>query len=98
MKNVNITDMREKLSDYVSYVLSGGTIILWRQRKRIAKIIPFRSEKPSESDSEFVALQAQGLVRLPEDVGLPELLAGCPGAPSTPADLGALVTADRAER
>ncbi len=102
MKNVNITNIREKLSDYISYVLSGGTVLLWRQKKRVAKIVPYEGERATTQQAGFDSLCARGLVSLGESPGITATLAKCPAAPTLKLDerteLTALINADREER
>ncbi len=99
MKNVNITDIREKLSEYIRYVLSGGTVVLWRHEKRVAKIIPDYASAPGLDDSEFSAQIASGVMQPPESYVGKNFFGKIGEAPVVAsAELSRIVIEDRADR
>lgn len=63
MKSVNIAELKNRLSFYLNDVKAGEEILVRDRDIPIAKIVPLSQV---ESDTELVALAAQGKVRLGE--------------------------------
>ncbi len=81
MKNTNLTELREKLAEYIRYVAGGGTVMIWKHDKAVAKIISAYSEKPSKEDSEFQEQIARGLIRPPEEYSRTDVTGALDKAP-----------------
>ena len=92
---VNVTELRSRLSAYLSRVRSGEEILIRDRNLAIAKIVPLA--KTEDFDEEILDLAAQGLVRMPDkNLDLKAFLA-IP-APHIPlAKLRAAIEAEREE-
>jgi prevent-host-death family protein len=64
MRTVNIAELKNKLSSYITYAKAGETIVIRDRNLPVAKLIPFVAEDASEED---LALVAAGIMRLPEN-------------------------------
>ncbi len=62
--SVNVTELRSRLSAYLSRVRSGEEILIRDRNLAIAKMVPLA--KTESFDEEALDLAAQGLVRLPD--------------------------------
>lgn len=63
MRTVNIAELKNKLSSYLTYAKAGETIIIRDRNTPVAKLIPFVPDDVSDED---LALVAAGIMRLPE--------------------------------
>jgi len=63
MRTVNIAELKNKLSSYLTYAKAGETIIIRDRNTPVAKLIPFVADDVSDED---MALVAAGIMRLPE--------------------------------
>ncbi len=63
MRSVNIAELKDRLSSYVTFVKAGETVIVRERNLPVAKLIPFVAEDASEEELELVA---KGILRLPE--------------------------------
>src|SRR5512138_3227991 len=63
--SVNVTELRNRLSTYLSRVRGGEEILVRDRKLAIAKIVPL--SKTEDFDEELQQMAAQGLVRLPEE-------------------------------
>ena len=63
--SVNVTELRTRLSTYLSRVRGGEEILVRDRKLAVAKIVPL--SKTEGFDEELQQLAAQGLVRLPEE-------------------------------
>lgn len=61
MKNVNVAELKNKLSAYLDQVEQGEEIVVKNRAKAVAKIIPLKSSQTSEEWE----LVVQGKLRLP---------------------------------
>lgn len=62
MRSVNIADLKNRLSTYLSYAKSGEEVIIRDRNLPVAKLVPFTSENATEEE---LLLVAQGKLRLP---------------------------------
>jgi len=63
MQTVNIAQLKDKLSSYLTLVKAGQEIVIRDRNLPVAKLIPFVSESASDEE---MALVASGAMRLPE--------------------------------
>jgi prevent-host-death family protein len=63
MRSVNIAELKNRLSTYVTFARGGEEIIIWDRNLPVAKLIPFASGSASEDE---LLLVAAGKMRLPE--------------------------------
>jgi prevent-host-death family protein len=63
MRSVNVAELKNRLSTYLSYAKSGEVVIIRDRNLPVAKLIPFIAEDASEEE---LALVAAGAMRLPE--------------------------------
>jgi prevent-host-death family protein len=94
MRSVNVADLKNRLSYYLSEVRAGGEILVRDRNTPIAKIIPITDG--CEADHELRALAAQGKVRLPEIV-LDESFWDLPAPRVAPAVLKRVMEDERSE-
>ena len=64
MRSVNIADLKNRLSRYLSEVREGEELLVRDRNTPIAKIVPLSSEH--DADAEDLSLVASGQLRLPE--------------------------------
>ncbi len=64
MKTVNIADLKNRLSQYLSEVKAGKEIVVRDRNLPIAKIVPIH--RNASEDDELLALAAEGKIRLAE--------------------------------
>ena len=64
MKSVNIAELKNRLSAYLSEVKSGEEILVRDRNNPIAKIVPII--RSSGQDEELIALAAKGKLRMGE--------------------------------
>jgi prevent-host-death family protein len=64
MRSVNVAELKNRLSTYLTYAKSGEVVIIRDRNLPIAKLIPFIAEDVS---NEELALVAAGAIRLPEE-------------------------------
>jgi prevent-host-death family protein len=63
MRSVNIAELKNRLSAYITFAKAGEEVIIRDRNRPVAKLVPFVAEGLSEEDMELVA---KGLMRLPE--------------------------------
>jgi antitoxin (DNA-binding transcriptional repressor) of toxin-antitoxin stability system len=66
MKRANISELRDRLSQYLDHVRSGGRVLIFDRDKPIAEIVPIGSRAGgfTATDAErLVVLERDGLVR-----------------------------------
>ena len=63
MRSVNVAELKNRLSTYLTYAKSGEVVIIRDRNLPVAKLIPFIAEDASEEE---LALVAAGAMRLPE--------------------------------
>jgi prevent-host-death family protein len=63
MRTVNIAELKNKLSAYLTFAKAGEEVIIRDRNKPIAKLVPYLPDGLSKDDLELVAL---GHMRLPE--------------------------------
>jgi prevent-host-death family protein len=63
MRSVNIAELKNRLSTYVTFARAGEEIIIRDRNLPVAKLIPFSAESASEDE---LLLVAAGKMRLPE--------------------------------
>jgi prevent-host-death family protein len=63
MRSVNIAELKNRLSTYVTFARGGEEIIIRDRNLPVAKLIPFSSGNASEEE---LLLVAAGKMRLPE--------------------------------
>ncbi len=68
MRNVNIAELKNHLSNYLDEVQADHEIFIHHRQRPIAKLVPVkREEEPKEVfDEELLALAPVGKARLPE--------------------------------
>jgi prevent-host-death family protein len=64
MRTVNIAELKNRLSHYLSAVRAGEEILVRDRNLPIARIVPLN--RVADGDSELLALAAQGKIRLGE--------------------------------
>jgi len=62
-RTVNIAELKDKLSAYLTYAKAGETVIIRNRNRPVAKLVPFVAEGLSEHELKLVAT---GQIRLPE--------------------------------
>jgi len=62
MKSVNVAELKNRLSFYLSEVKAGEEIVVRDRNTPVARIVPLRDAH--DSDDELLALAAQGKIRL----------------------------------
>jgi len=93
MRAVNLGDLKNNLSRYLSAVRRGEELVVRDRNKPIARIIPFAEGEPDESELE--ELVSLGLARPPRTKDpLPKSFWSEP-LPETDADLVHLIREDR---
>jgi prevent-host-death family protein len=63
MRSVNVAELKNRLSTYLTYAKSGEVVVIRDRNLPVAKLIPFTAEDASEEE---LALAAAGAMRLPE--------------------------------
>ena len=63
MRSVNVAELKNRLSTYLTYAKSGEVIVIRDRNLPVAKLIPFTAADASEEE---LALVAEGAMRLPE--------------------------------
>jgi prevent-host-death family protein len=63
MRSVNIAELKNRLSTYVTFARGGEEIIIRDRNLPVAKLVPFSSDGASEDE---LLLVAAGKMRLPE--------------------------------
>ena len=63
MRTVDITDLRERLNDYLECVRNGEEVVIRDDGAAIARIMPMDSRSSSGDEAELVA---SGTMKLPE--------------------------------
>ena len=72
MRSVNVAELKNQLSKYLSFVKSGEEVVIRDRNLPVAKLVPFSAE---EAQEEELLLVATGKMRLPKTpVKLDELL------------------------
>jgi prevent-host-death family protein len=72
MRSVNIAELKNQLSKYLTFAKSGEEIVIRDRNLPVAKLVPFSSDQGSEED---LLLVAAGKMRLPKnDVKFEELV------------------------
>ena len=64
MRSVNVAELKNRLSTYLTYAKSGEVIVIRDRNSPVAKLIPFTADDASEDE---LALVAAGAMRLPEE-------------------------------
>ena len=64
MKSVNIAELKNRLSLYLTFARSGEEIVVRDRNLPIAKLVPFTAENASDDE---LLLVAAGKMRLPEN-------------------------------
>ena len=64
MKSVNIAELKDRLSLYLSRVKAGEEIVIRDRDRPIARLVPLR--KGDDDDGQLAVLVAKGLIRLGE--------------------------------
>jgi len=93
MRSVNIADLKNNLSRYLSEVRRGSEVVVRDRNKPIAKIVPL--PELGDEESELAELIAQGIARPPRTTrALPKSFWSEP-LPEASVDLIALIREDR---
>ena len=72
MRSVNVAELKNQLSKYLTCAKAGEEIIIRDRNLPVAKLVPFSAEEASEED---LLLVASGIMRLPKrSVKVEELL------------------------
>jgi prevent-host-death family protein len=64
MQQVNIAELKNRLSYYLDKVRGGEELIVRDRQKPIARIVPLTNRE--DEDSELLELVAAGIIKLPE--------------------------------
>jgi prevent-host-death family protein len=62
MRSVNIAELKNRLSTYLTYARNGEVIVIRDRNLPVARLIPFTAEDATEED---LMLAAAGAMRLP---------------------------------
>jgi prevent-host-death family protein len=62
MRTVNIAELKNRLSSYITYAESGEEIVIRHRNRPVARLIPFVAHDETEEE---LALVAAGIMRLP---------------------------------
>ncbi|MBM3502829.1 MAG: type II toxin-antitoxin system prevent-host-death family antitoxin [Alphaproteobacteria bacterium] len=62
MKSVTVSELKDRLSEFLRHVKQGETVIVTDRKRPIAKIEPLRA---AIDDSELQRMAAEGILRLP---------------------------------
>ena len=67
MRSTNISDLRNRLTQYLKEVRAGEEIVVRDRQRPIAKIVPFTIDDDGENDADLVAagLMRKGTGKLP---------------------------------
>lgn len=71
MRSVNVAELKNRLSTYLSYARNGEEIVIRDRNLPVARLIPFAGGDASEEE---LLLVAQGKMKLPEKPLTPERL------------------------
>jgi len=72
MRSVNIAELKNQLSKYLSFAREGEEIVIRDRNLPVAKLVPFSTEDANEEE---LLLVAAGRMRLPESsINVDELL------------------------
>jgi len=72
MRSVNVAELKNRLSKYLTYVKGGEEIVIRDRNLPVAKLVPFSADEGSEEELQLVAA---GKMRLPKNnLKLDELL------------------------
>ena len=72
MRSVNVAELKNRLSKYLTFAKAGEEIIIRDRNLPVAKLVPFSTDEGSEEE---LLLVAAGKMRLPKnDVEVDELL------------------------
>ena len=94
MRSVNVAELKNQLSKYLTFAKSGEEIVIRDRNLPVAKLVPFSAEEASEEE---LLLVASGKMRLPKNsLNVDELLKIRTGKVSGNDALQALLD-DRAE-
>lgn len=69
MKSVNVAELKNRLSAYLSFARNGGEIVIRDRNLPIAKLIPFSAGDASENEIMLVAAGKMRLPKSPLDTG-----------------------------
>lgn len=64
MRSVNIAELKNQLSKYVTFAKGGEEIVIRDRNLPVAKLVPFSSEEASEEE---LLLVGSGKMRLPQN-------------------------------
>ncbi|MCI0488405.1 MAG: type II toxin-antitoxin system prevent-host-death family antitoxin [Blastocatellia bacterium] len=97
MRSVNISDLKNNLSRYLSEVREGKELVIRDRNTPIAKLVPISpAEDADDEEKELEELAADGVIRLAQQE-LPDSFFSMPG-PDIPIERAvAAVVADRDE-
>jgi prevent-host-death family protein len=63
MRSVNVAELKNRLSKYLSFAKSGEEVVIRDRNLPVAKLVPFSAE---DADDQDLVLVAAGKLRLPE--------------------------------
>ncbi|HEY4356607.1 MAG TPA: type II toxin-antitoxin system Phd/YefM family antitoxin [Acidobacteriaceae bacterium] len=63
MRSVNVAELKNRLSTYLTFAKAGETVLIRDRNLPVAKLIPFVADDASDEE---LALVASGAMRLPE--------------------------------
>jgi prevent-host-death family protein len=75
MRSVNVAELKNQLSKYLTFAKSGEEIVIRDRNLPVAKLIPFSAEDASDEE---LLLVATGRMRLPKESGDLEKLLKAP--------------------
>jgi prevent-host-death family protein len=75
MRSVNVAELKNRLSKYLTFAKSGEEIIIRDRNLPVAKLVPFVSDEAGEEE---LLLVAAGKLRLPKALIKPEKLLKIP--------------------
>jgi antitoxin (DNA-binding transcriptional repressor) of toxin-antitoxin stability system len=91
--SVNVTELRSRLSAYLSRVRGGEEILIRDRNLAVAKLVPLSAD----FDDELLGLAADGVVRLPDEPLNLESLLAMPSPNISLVTLRAAIEAEREE-
>lgn len=63
MRRASITDIKNKLSEYISYVKRGETVRVYDRSTPVADIIPIASLEKRDLDNRLTDLELRGVIK-----------------------------------
>ena len=63
MKRASVTDIKNKLSEYLGYVKNGDTVRIYDRSTAVADIVPVNFYEKRDTDARLADLELRGVIR-----------------------------------